>query len=56
MKKAELQLKVAEDSLSHTQQIHEKIKGLVRIFSFSELNVVGDHKRDRFDTRYSSGA
>ena len=29
LKKVELQFKVAEDSLNHTQQIHEKIKGLV---------------------------
>ena len=31
LKKSELQLRVAEDALSHTQQIQEKVKGQVGI-------------------------
>ena len=37
LKKAELQFKVAEDSLNHTQQIHEKVKGLVSQSSANHL-------------------
>ncbi len=29
LKKADLQLKVADDGLAHTQQVHEKVKGQV---------------------------
>ncbi len=29
LKKAELQFKVAEDNLTHTQQVHDKVKGNV---------------------------
>ena len=36
LKKAELQMRISEDGLTHTRQIHEKVKGQVNK-AFSDL-------------------
>ncbi len=59
LKKAELQLRVAEDSLAHTQQVHEKVKSSVsnndiRVHAISNTNWSHSSTRPFFSSKFES--